>query len=132
MGDYTKYGMCGGSCKKWVRRNDMLSINISVYDNDNVEEKIRMRFCQRCHVEARDGFRNHEWVNDLKYEIEIKADPELAANSDLEYDKDAHLRVDGVLDGDDGFKASEVFSPKITDDSEAAMRRSGKIVDKRY
>ena len=99
MGIHTKYGLCRG-CNRWVPRDCMLSINITVFDKKNEESRILMRFCETCHANKEKELRKSEWNNVLKTELEVMTTEELAANSEI-----------------------------IFDDSEAAMRRAGLVDD---
>jgi hypothetical protein len=76
----------------------MLSINIAIYNADNEPERIRVRSCPKCHAERTEEFRKWNWDHVLKNEGEIKGDPELAAQSDLEFDdSEEAMRAAGLL-----------------------------------
>lgn len=85
MGDNTKYGFCRG-CQTWKKRDDMLSINVDVYDRFQNKELIRIRMCPLCHSEFVKMLKGRQWNNELVTEKEIKMDIEMASNSDLEFD----------------------------------------------
>lgn len=97
MSANTQYGKCLG-CGKWVPRDEMLSINVAIYDASNVPERIRIRSCPKCHPERMAEFRAWNWDHILKSESDIQADPELAAQSDLEFDdSEAAMREAGLI-----------------------------------
>jgi len=135
MSNNRKYGFCRG-CKKWIPRDDMLSINVSVYDRENMEIRIPLRFCPECHEKKKDELDEIKWDNDLKAEVEIRASKILAEQSDLEFDgsdgvqsaaENARERI-----ADDVIDSVSRFKEKKKDDSEAAMRRRGKNLDTTY
>ncbi len=98
MSQHTKYGFCKGPCKSWVPRDEMCSINVSVYDAKNQESRIRMRFCPACHRTMQDDLSKYEWENNLKMEKDIMLDPELAENSNIAFDdSEEAMRKAGVL-----------------------------------
>ncbi len=99
MGAHTKYGYCK-RCEKWVPRDDMGSINVDVYDENNNESRIRMRLCPECHQAEQVAMKKLEWENVLKMEHEIQMDPVLAESAGVRHD-----------------------------DSEGAMRRAGMLRD---
>lgn len=61
----TKYGFCVG-CKKWVKRDDMLGINVHIYDESGLSEKVLLRYCPKCHGEKVLQFKLDKWDNELK------------------------------------------------------------------
>lgn len=85
MSAHTPYGFCMG-CEKWVPRDEMLSINIAIYNADNKPERVRVRSCPKCHAKRAAEFRKWNWDHVLKSEAEIKTDPDLVKQSDLEFD----------------------------------------------
>lgn len=85
MSAHTQYGFCTG-CQKWVPRDEMLSINIAVYNSANEATRVRVRSCPKCHHVRFAEFKKMEWDHVLKSEHEIKSDPELAEKSELEFD----------------------------------------------
>lgn len=98
MSTNTKYGFCRGECRKWVPRDEMLSINVSVYSADNEEKRIQLRFCPACHKKVEADISKMVWDNVLKTEIEIKTDEELAQKSELEFDdSEAVMRAAGLI-----------------------------------
>jgi len=157
VGANTKYGFCRG-CKKWVPRDEMLSINVSVYDAQNNERRIPLRFCPSCHKKKIEETEELRWDNVLKIEVEIKTNKDLAAQSDLEFDPNIDVseiaaawsrdaarqivrpvpkaipaesaRVERPEKKKEGKPKRRKLDPK--DDSEAAMRRRGKRVDINY
>jgi len=97
MSAHTQYGFCIG-CKKWVPRDEMLSINVAIYDADNKVERVRIRSCPVCHEKRAEEFRAWNWNHVLKTESEIRTDPVLADASDLEFDdSEEAMRVAGIL-----------------------------------
>ena len=97
MGYNTKYGYCLG-CDQWVPRDEMLSINVSIYDEKNQEFRIPMRFCPPCHRKKRQELLESKWDNVLKTEAEIRTNLELAERSDLPFDdSEEAMRKVGIL-----------------------------------
>jgi len=128
----TKYGYCRG-CEKWVPRDGMLSINVTVYNEQNQEKRIPLRFCEKCHSEKEDEIESMRWDNVLHTEAEIQADVDLAERSELDFDPTK------LLDraASDEEPSGPVFRDPVKrdvagDDSEAAMRKQGKNVDMTY
>jgi len=141
MSTNTVYGFCRGKCQKWVRRDDMLSINVMVYDAANNESKVQIRLCPECHASFVKMIEPYRWRNRLFSEAEIIVDPEMCAQSDLEFDgSDAALEVARVvreraqLDREKhrGLPGSKHRVCDGDEDSEAAMRRMGKPIDVTY
>lgn len=85
MGDHTKYGVCKG-CNNWKKRDDMLSINVDVYDENQRKEIVRIRLCPECHEKFAEEIKRHEWDNRLMSEAELRSDVELAEKLGLEFD----------------------------------------------
>jgi hypothetical protein len=145
MSANTKYGLCRGECQKWVPRDEMLSINVSVYDANNEELRIPLRFCPACHKKMQARLEEMRWDNVLKMEAEIRIDKDLAEASDLEFDPSpdaleaaSEARARATEETSAPVKRPpppkekrEQPKPK-DDDSEAAMRRRGKEVDVNY
>lgn len=97
MGENTKYGYCK-NCKLWVPRDEMLSINCSVYDAKNEEQKIRLRFCPPCQGKIKEMLENLGWDGVLKLEKDIRVDERLSSKSDIEFDdSEEAMRKSGVL-----------------------------------
>jgi hypothetical protein len=85
-------------------RDEMLSINVDVYDARNRKTIIRMRFCPVCHREKQKELSGFEWVDDLRTEAEIMIDPGLAANCDVEFDdSEGAMRKKGTLDDEPAY-----------------------------
>lgn len=98
MGTNTKYGFCRGECGRWVPRDEMLSINATIYDADNAEERVPLRLCTLCHEKEKDRLARMRWDNALKTELEIQTNPELARESDLEFDdSEVVMRAAGLI-----------------------------------
>lgn len=98
MGANKKYGFCRGGCEKWVPRDEMLSINVSVYNAENEEIRIPLRFCPSCHARKKVELEEIHWDNVLKTETEIKTNAELAEQSDLSFDdSEAAMRAAGLI-----------------------------------
>ena len=143
MSANTKYGFCRGECQKWVPRDEMLSINVSVYGADNEETRIPLRFCPACHKKIQEQIEQMRWDNVLRTEAEIMSDEDLAKASPLEFDE----RLSVVEDAATAMRRNvHVEKPRdvvsepemvardvpLDDESEAAMRRMGKRVDVTY
>jgi len=54
------YGKCSG-CRKWVLRDEMLSIHSDVYDASNRRRVVRQRYCPACFGSEVERLRNAEW-----------------------------------------------------------------------
>jgi len=52
----------------------MRSINVAMYDEHNVAERIRLRFCPACAAGVADYLRDMRWTNELKKESELEAE----------------------------------------------------------
>lgn len=127
---YQRYGYCRGGCGKWVPRDAMLSMNVLVYTVENVEIKIPLRFCPACHEQFQEKMDYYKWDNVLKTEEEIMSNKDLAAKTNLTYEppKAKEKRFSRVRK-----TRRRIYRDfKEDDDSEAAMRKSGKHVDVRY
>lgn len=131
MGNNTIYGFCRG-CEKWVPRDTMLSINVNVYSEENEESRIPLRFCPACHTARRADLGEVRWDNVLLTEAQIRTDPELVTQSDLEFDDSPELIEAARVANDRPVGKKMNFGPSVKDDSEAAMRRKGKDLDSGY
>ena len=60
MGDHTTYGKCSG-CRRWVSRDEMLSIHTDIYNASNRRRVIRQRYCPACFNGEVDRLSNVEW-----------------------------------------------------------------------
>lgn len=60
MGEQTMYGRCG-LCNRWVPRDEMLSVHVDFYDEDNKREVIRQRLCPPCWRAEKDRVRETRW-----------------------------------------------------------------------
>lgn len=60
MGEHTLFGFCSG-CRKWVSRDEMLSINTNVYSAENNKVVIRQRYCPVCAREETERLKSREW-----------------------------------------------------------------------
>ena len=97
VGVNTKYGLCRG-CKKWIPRDEMLSINITIYDAENKEERVPIRLCPSCHKRKQEEFKKIRWDNILKTEVQIRIRADLAQKSNLEFDdSEAAMRTAGLI-----------------------------------
>lgn len=98
MAAHTMYGFCRGECQKWVPRDEMLSINVTIYNADNDETRVPLRFCPSCHKKVQEEVEGLRWDNILVTELEIKTNEELANQSDLEFDdSEAAMRSAGLI-----------------------------------
>jgi hypothetical protein len=59
-GEHTLFGLCSG-CREWVPRDEMLSINTSVYSAENNKVIIRQRYCPVCAREETERLKGREW-----------------------------------------------------------------------
>jgi hypothetical protein len=76
----------------------MLSINVTVYDSGNNKEIIKLRLCPACHKRQVEDLQSRSWNNDLRTEMEIKTDPDLAQESNLDFDdSEAAMRQAGLI-----------------------------------
>lgn len=131
MSDNTVYGFCRG-CDKWIPRDDMLSINVSVYSVKNEESRIPLRFCPECHAAKGEALGVLRWDNNLKTESQIRTNRELAAQSDLEFDESVDAQEAARVASERSVGKVMDFGPSQKDDSEAAMRRKGRRLDVKY
>lgn len=143
MGINTKYGFCKGECQKWLPRDKMLAMNVSVYDKHNNETKIQLRFCEECHKQMQDYLGLMAWDNNLLTEAQLRSDLEKAKQAGLEYDDSLEV-VTAAKRAQERREPIEFKSPtkkriyrnrdsvNPRDDSEAAMRKRGKRVDVSY
>lgn len=73
MAKHTKYGFCP-LIKRWIPRDDMLAINVKMFDEDNEETKVKIRVSQ----EGFDVFAKYvetiEWRDEMKEEHELLAE----------------------------------------------------------
>jgi hypothetical protein len=60
MGDHATYGKCSG-CRRWVSRDEMLSIHTDVYNASNRRRVIRQRYCPVCFNGEVERLANIEW-----------------------------------------------------------------------
>lgn len=132
---HRKYGFCRGGCNKWKPRDDMRSINISVYDEDNREMRIPLRFCPECNKKIVEDLLSMAWDNILFSEAQIRCDKAKAEKSNLTVSYDTET-IHAALIADERM-GIYTGAPKpqridVVDDSEAGLRRSGKVVDVRY
>lgn len=102
-----RMGHCHG-CDTWVPRDEMLSINLAVFDAANMESRIRLRLCPACHAAVVDRYRPWNWTNhrDLRKYGSLQADP-------------VGERGSGALSPDED---------EDVDDGEAAMRAAGRPI----
>ncbi len=62
MGDHTTYGKCSG-CRRWVTRDEMLSIHTDIYDASNRRRVIRQRYCPSCFDQEVERLASVEWTH---------------------------------------------------------------------
>lgn len=87
MGDHTKYGFCKGECQKWKKRDDMLSVNLDIFDANQNKRILRVRMCPSCHEKfVTEMEEKYKWDNNLVEERDIRMCAELASQSDVELD----------------------------------------------
>lgn len=60
MGEHTTYGKCSG-CRRWVTRDEMLSIHTDIYDASNKRRVIRQRYCPACFEQEVQRLSEMEW-----------------------------------------------------------------------
>ena len=70
-GKHTKYGFCQRS-RKWVPRDEMLAINVKVYDSDNQEDKLQIRLSPEAHSELVEQLSGLQWDNVLMTRGELQ------------------------------------------------------------
>ena len=78
MSQHTKYGYCRGA-KRWVARDEMLSVNVKGYNDRNEEEKIQMRFSPDAYKQFMEVCRSYRWDNLLRTERELMSEGLLSA-----------------------------------------------------
>lgn len=132
----TKYGFCKGTCRRWVPRDEMLSINVSVYNRENDEYKIPLRYCPNCWEKMVDYFSTMRWDNNLKTAAEIKSNEALANDSDLSYDDSLRIVEAAAVARQRKFRIDKSNNKDYCDyhqcESEAEFRKAGKQVDVEY
>lgn len=72
MSDHTNYGQCR-ACMRWWPRDEMLSINIEIFDATNTLDRVRLRLCPACHGQTSANMRQMNWKNELRTEGELRA-----------------------------------------------------------
>jgi len=60
MDDHAAYGKCSG-CRKWVLRDEVLSIHTDIYDASNRRRVIRQRYCLPCFELEVKRLEGREW-----------------------------------------------------------------------
>ena len=70
MAKDTKYGKCPIT-GQWVPRDDMLAINVKAFDEDNREERIRMRLSPVGFEKLVEFLRGNAWSGVLREEQEL-------------------------------------------------------------
>ena len=73
MAKHTKYGRCP-IADKWVPRDEMLSINVKAFDEDNNEERIRLRLSPVGFEKLIDFLRENAWTGVLREELDLYPD----------------------------------------------------------
>ena len=71
--DARNYGFCRYS-NRWVPRDEMVSVNVKAYDDDNKEVKVRIRISRSAYDEFWEYVRSLEWDNVLRKRDEIPED----------------------------------------------------------
>ncbi len=64
MSEYVKFGYCRYN-QEWVKRDEMLGLNIKVFDEDNNEERISIRLSREGHASLVKMLRLLRWDNIL-------------------------------------------------------------------
>lgn len=93
-GDHVRYAQCKG-CDDYVKRDEMLALNLRFYDHDNRERRIRLRLCPRCWERETKRAHRLAWDNRMFTRAELPEDKRPVEN---EYDL---LRMSGVEDRQD-------------------------------
>lgn len=70
MAKHTKYGFCPIT-KRWVPRDKMLAVHVRAYDEDDNEERIRMRLSPVGYQMLTKYMRENAWTGVLKEEQEL-------------------------------------------------------------
>ena len=70
MSEHRKYGYCKAS-ERWVPRDDMLGINVKLFDENNHEERVMIRLSPHEWDRLRGMLKSLEWDNRLKTEGEL-------------------------------------------------------------
>lgn len=73
MATHTKYGFCR-VLKKWVPRDEMVSVNVTTFDDDNRKSIVRLRLSQQGHRRFMRDLRRIRWTGHLKEEHELVKD----------------------------------------------------------
>lgn len=72
-GGYTKYGYCHYT-QRWVRRDQMLGINVRFYNGDNEQTTVRLRLSPEGWQELLEKALPANWNNELKTKDELDAE----------------------------------------------------------
>jgi len=81
MREHTSFGFCSG-CRKWVPRDEMLSINTDVYSAENNKVIIRQRYCPTCAKEETERLESRQWDHIVVTAKELAPMPDGSAPSD--------------------------------------------------
>ena len=73
MAKHTKYGWCP-IVKRWIPRDDMRSINVKAFDEDNNEERIRLRLSPVGHEMLTKYLRDNAWNGVMREEQDLFPD----------------------------------------------------------
>ena len=67
---HRKFGKCF-ACERWVARDALQGVNMSFFDHDNFESKVRVRTCRACWDKMLSAMRDVEWKNELRTAAEL-------------------------------------------------------------
>lgn len=68
--DQKRYGFCL-SCNLWIRRDEMLSINLDIYNRANDCDKLQLRLCGACHRQVVMTLERFRWNKVLRTRQEL-------------------------------------------------------------
>ena len=68
--DHTKYGYCHYT-QRWVRRDQMLGVNVRFYNDDNDQTTVRLRLSPDGWQDLLDKALPANWDNNLKTRLEL-------------------------------------------------------------
>jgi len=73
MGEQTKYGYCV-LAERWVPRDEMLSVNVKIYDRQGKETKIQIRVSEDQLDNLLPRFEELRWDNELMTKSQLESE----------------------------------------------------------
>lgn len=107
MAEHTTYGKCSG-CRRWVTRDEMLSINTDVYDASNRRRVFRQRYCPTCYEHEVERLTEIEWRHVVVEEFALspfpsgEAPPDAVVLERMRVEREARRVTEPLVDKQDG------------------------------